>query len=301
MLTWKRFSFFTKEVIPADELKTKDITCSASSAGLVFLGDSEGGITIAEGQTEDGRGCFGFGVAKFSTYQTNENRPYDQRVTHLHAFKKSNSDRPLLLSVGDGIDPRPIDVQEMAHRVSQLQRGNSAKELKTNTNSGVTKPYPAKIKFWKVDPKSLPVLKCSHEIVVFQPPFEEMPITKIDILRDCSQIAIGLADGRVLLIEGVDVTRDSEQTLRRHMFAGVPASGTPVTCLYYTTPRSNRYVNVNTLSLRMKEKKSRPLEMASKQVKEVMVRKLSKTETVSSPNAEDPGKRTTAARQRFNT
>ena len=137
MLTWKRFSFFTKEVIPADELKTKDITCSASSAGLVFLGDSEGGITImSKDKPKIGEDVSG-SAYKFSTYQTNENRPYDQRVTHLHAFKKSNSDRPLLLSVGDGIDPRPIDVQEMAHRVSQLQRGNSAKELKTNPNSGL--------------------------------------------------------------------------------------------------------------------------------------------------------------------
>ena len=190
----------------------------------------------------------------------------------------------------------------MAHRVSQLQRGNSAKELKTNTNSGVTKPYPAKIKFWKVDPKSLPVLKCSHEIVVFQPPFEEMPITKIDILRDCSQIAIGLADGRVLLIEGVDVTRDSEQTLRRHMFAGVPASGTPVTCLYYTTPRSNRYVNVNTLALQHegKEESTTGNSIKASTISDGTTH-VSKPETVSSPNAEYPEKERLLPDKRFNT
>ena len=79
---------------------------------------------------------------KFSTYQTNENRPYDQRVTHLHAFKKSNSDRPLLLSVGDGIDPRPIAF--VVARGVSITTWKLAKELKTNTNSGVTKPYPAK-------------------------------------------------------------------------------------------------------------------------------------------------------------
>ena len=161
-------------MIPADELKTKDITCSASSAGLVFLGDSEGGITImSKDKPKMGEDVSG-SAYKFSTYQTNENRPIRSTRNALACFQKSNSDRPLLLSVGeDGIDPRPVDVQEMAHRVSQLQRGNSAKELKTNTSSGVTKPYPAKIKFWKVDPKSLPVLKCSHEIVVFQPRFKK--------------------------------------------------------------------------------------------------------------------------------
>ena len=246
MLTWKRFSFFTKDVIPANELKTKDITCSASGNGLVFLGDNEGGITIMSKEKPKSGGSTMDSAYTFSTYQTNENRPYDQRVTHLHTFKKKNSDKLLVMSVGDGIDPRPQAVQQLARRVSQLQRGD---DIDYNNNSGSTniKPHPAKIKFWKVDPKSLPVLKCSHEIVVFQPPFEEMPITKIAILNDCSQIALGLSDGRVMLIEGIDVTRDSEQTLRRHMFAGVSASGTPVTCLYYTSPRVNKYVNINTM------------------------------------------------------
>ena len=264
MLTWKRFSFFTKDVITANELKTKDITCSASGSGLIFLGDNEGGITIMSkekprtGGTSSDFGCI------FSTYQTNENRPYDQRVTHLHTFKKNNSDKLLVMSVGDGIDPRPMEVQQLARRVSQLQRGEGVdtdKNVTNNvdTNTANMKPHPARIKFWKVDPKSLPVLKCSHELAVFQPPFEEMPITKIAILNDCSQIAVGLSDGCVMLIEGIDVTRDSEQTLRRHMFAGVNATGTPVTCLYYTTPRVNKYVNINTmLQQEMKQQKSPP-------------------------------------------
>jgi vacuolar protein sorting-associated protein 11 len=229
MLTWKRFSFFDKEILPAPEVKGLDITCSAAGHGCVFLGDAEGGITTMSNNFVERK-------VSFSTF-----RAYDQRVTHLQVLQKRN----LLISLGDGVDHRPAEDRAAARKFIQLHRdqqgeGSEGQSLTGSNERRSLLPPKAVLKFWQIDTKmqSENGLRCVHQLQLFVPPLQEETVTKLAMLEDCTQIAVGLNDGRVMLIQGQNLARPGEP--RRHVFPGLSLGQItdPITTLFYTTKQA---------------------------------------------------------------
>ena len=126
MLTWKRFSFFNKEVLQAPEVKQLDVTTVAAGHGFVFLGDGEGGITTMVNNFVERKFAF-------STF-----RAYDQRVTHLQVLQKT-----LLVSIGDGVDARAEGERALARKFVQLHSKGGGQGQDSGEPRGMLQPMRA--------------------------------------------------------------------------------------------------------------------------------------------------------------
>ena len=172
----------------------------------------------------------------FSTF-----RAYDQRVTHLQVLQKRN----LLVSLGDGVDHRPAEDRAAARKFIQLHRdqqggGSEGQSLAGSNERRSLLPPKAVLKFWQIDTKmqSENGLRCVHQLQLFVPPLQEETVTKLAMLEDCTQIAVGLNDGRVMLIQGQNLARPTEP--RRQVFPGLSLGQItdPITTLFYTTKQA---------------------------------------------------------------
>lgn len=84
-----------------------DITCCTSGRGNFILGDSEGGLTFIS-----------------RDYNIYRYQAYDCRVTHAYMLHNQN----ILVTIGDGIDSRPDDCQEISRNSAAKKRAQRAEE-----------------------------------------------------------------------------------------------------------------------------------------------------------------------------
>jgi hypothetical protein len=104
----------------------------------------------------------------------------------------------ILVTVGDGIDPRPADLIQTTKAVAMRARGKGKEKDEEEPDEKESSNMRATIKIWEFDPISPRLL---HTVDVFAkwPPDA---ITAFAVLEDCTQLAVGLRSGAVLLMRG---------------------------------------------------------------------------------------------------
>jgi len=82
-----------------------DISCSTSGRGHLIFGDAVGGISLVDRD---------FGTRRFQAFK--------RRTTHVTQLRHAD----VLVSIGDGIDPRPVEQQLQSQRVAAQGRAQRA-------------------------------------------------------------------------------------------------------------------------------------------------------------------------------
>lgn len=185
---WRRFNFFEKEIVSnTSHLAQREITAFVSGGGLLFAGDAFGFVSILDRSFHE--------IVRF--------RANYQRVTHL----KYISTRDILVTLGDGIDPRSMEEQrETTETAARAVR--EAEELGLGVQREDPKrpdiPPCAVAKFWDIadiEQLSGDTPHPTTAIKVFAK-YAQQPINCMDILDDLSCAAFGLAGGDVILFRG---------------------------------------------------------------------------------------------------
>ena len=141
MQTWKRFVFWTDELVTQPEsepasssptpprssdtakkssaarrelsnsrkkeahkgIQALQITCGVGGIGFLVFGGADGRLTVSDSQ-----------------FRLLSTRAYTKRVTHLSAVPQHG----IIISVGDGLDPRPYNERQVSSRISRLVRSH---------------------------------------------------------------------------------------------------------------------------------------------------------------------------------
>ncbi len=155
------------------------------------------------------------------TFEKEHTQIYSRRVTHVHVMKRHPAN--IVVTVGDGIDPRPFEEQEESRlaastAVEKVRRekvaagGDPGAEyplLVASTGADGASSLPvAVVKVWRLESKegSSPTPVCIRSFRVFDVKSSEVAdecaVTCLAVTEDLAQIAVGLMDGSVFLFRG---------------------------------------------------------------------------------------------------
>jgi hypothetical protein len=151
-------------------------SCTTSGRGQIIWGDDRGVIKCMNRDLEE--------TLKWNAYEVN--------VLFLQQLKKSN----MLISVGND-----ATASNTSSGVSTLLGFGGNSNSSNNNSQGSS--YAASLKFWrldKLDEEGRPLL--ARKLPIFNTKFPPVPITCFSALEDLSQIAVGLANGAVMLFDG---------------------------------------------------------------------------------------------------
>ncbi|EQC28136.1 hypothetical protein SDRG_14094 [Saprolegnia diclina VS20] len=182
MAQWRRFNFFDRDLLKdgnGNWLRGVDVTCMSGNRGLLIVGDAQGQIHMANRQLE-----------------TRAFRAHDHFVSHVVMMKKTN----VLVSIGDGKDPRDPDLIQSSKAVAEANRTQAqTDEQQMYTSTGSVQNSTALVKMWRTDqqdregkPKLILQLKIFAK-------FPEEAVTAFAVSEDASQIAVGLSNGAIIL------------------------------------------------------------------------------------------------------
>ncbi|OQR92954.1 vacuolar protein sorting-associated protein [Thraustotheca clavata] len=235
MAQWRRFSFFDRDLLKDNNgnwLRGVDVTCMSGNRGLLIVGDAQGYIHMANRQLE-----------------TRAFRAYDHFVSHVVMMKKTN----VLVSIGDGKDPRDPDLIESSKAVAEANRTQDQQDQQQMyASTGSVHSSTALVKMWRTDqqdregkPKLILQLKIFAK-------FPEEAVTAFAVSEDASQIAVGLSNGAIILF------RSEMKRRAPGMSGGGPplllqsAINSPVTNLCFAVkpkPVANKSIPENALYL----------------------------------------------------
>ncbi|CAH3015308.1 unnamed protein product, partial [Porites evermanni] len=201
---WRRFNFFDKEILkdpgtnqPFSALKDVDITSCTSGRGQLVIGDSAGFVHFL------GRDLT---ITSFQAYEI--------RVSHFYQLKQQN----FLFTVGedevDGVDPiiRVWNLDKVQIAVfffdacnmllKSLQEKLCHVNQTCNTCTQITCFNPCL--GFIIDKYGNPVCCCMQRLI---PGNKPVPVSCLAVMENLTQMAVGFADGTVLVYKG-DITRD---------------------------------------------------------------------------------------------
>ncbi|KAH9095721.1 hypothetical protein LEN26_017769 [Aphanomyces euteiches] len=211
MAQWRRFAFFEKELLKDQHglwLRGIDVTSMSGNRGLIVIGDSSGFIHMANRQLE-----------------TRAFRAHDHFVSHVIMMKKAN----LLVSLGDGKDPRDPELIKQSKAVADATRTQAQQDEQLYT-SGDSSSSTALVKIWRTDQQDRDGKpKLLQQIKIFAK-FPEEAVTAFAVSDDLSQIAIGLLNGAIILFRS-----DAKRRSDRPPLLLQPATQYPVTALHFAT------------------------------------------------------------------
>ncbi|RLN32565.1 hypothetical protein BBJ28_00024279, partial [Nothophytophthora sp. Chile5] len=108
-------------------------------------------------------------------------------------MKRSN----VLVTIGDGIDPRPEELRAQSKAIAEAGRSPNAEELYTSKPSGKST---AVVRFWRTDQQDREGKpKMLQQIPIFAKKYPEEAVTAFAVHDDLSQFAVGLKNGAVIL------------------------------------------------------------------------------------------------------
>ncbi|TMW62450.1 hypothetical protein Poli38472_005068 [Pythium oligandrum] len=221
MAQWRRFAFFDREVLKDANglwMKGVDITAMSANRGMICVGDADGFIHLANRQLE---------ARKFQAHE--------HFVSHLVMMKRSN----VLVSIGDGIDPRSDEIREQSRAIAEAGRSSASNdEMYATKQPGKST---AVVRIWRTDQQDRDGRpKLLQQIQVFAKKYPEEAVTAFAVNDDISQFAVGLRNGAVILFR-TDLKRRTE----RPPLLLQPAGQFPVTGLSFTSkPVTNTLAHV---------------------------------------------------------
>ena len=177
-------------------IQALQIICAASGVGFLVFGGADGRITVAD-----------------QNFRLLSTRAYTKRVTHMQAIPQHG----IIVTVGDGLDPRPYDSREVSSRISRLVRSRDdwSYENEDSKTTYARRDYSASIdddsspcavmKVWRVvnsgGPREMSFpMECVDSFPVFSQALPEQMITSMSVMDNLSQIAVGLANGAVMVL-----------------------------------------------------------------------------------------------------
>lgn len=224
---WKRFNFFDREAVgdqvcflvspcavrvysapaapPPRAAQPIEVSCSSSGRGLVALGDAQGYLHLIHDRS----------------FEKESHQIYNRRVTHVHVLKRHAAN--VLVTVGDGKDPRPFEEQEESRLAAssvmeKLRREKAAAEGEAaaeappvavgGAGAALEPSVPAAmVKVWRLEAKDgAPTPVCSRSFRAFDIKSADVPddcaVTCVAVTEDLTQVAIGCGDGTVFLFRG---------------------------------------------------------------------------------------------------
>ncbi|KAF0695239.1 Aste57867_13931 [Aphanomyces stellatus] len=211
MAQWRRFAFFEKELLKDQNgvwLRGIDVTSMSGNRGLLVIGDASGFIHLANRQLE-----------------TRAFRAHEHFVSHVIMMKKAN----LLVSIGDGHDPRDPELIKASKAVAEASRTQAQHDeqmFAATDSSGST----ALVKIWRTDQQDRDGKpKLLQQIKIFAK-FPEQAVTAFAVSDDLSQISVGLLNGAIILFRS-----DAKRRSDRPPLLLQPANQYPVTSLQFAT------------------------------------------------------------------
>ncbi|RHZ23665.1 hypothetical protein DYB37_005118 [Aphanomyces astaci] len=215
MAQWRRFAFFEKELLKDQNglwLRGIDVTSMSGNRGLLVIGDASGLIHMANRQLE-----------------TRAFRAHDHFVSHVIMMKKAN----LLVSIGDGKDPRDPELIKASKAIADASRTQAQQdEVPQPSPSLYMSPLgsTALVKIWRTDQQDRDGKpKLLQQIKIFAK-FPEEAVTAFSVSDDLAQIAVGLLNGAIILFRSDAKRRSDKPPLLLQ-----PATQYPVTSLHFAT------------------------------------------------------------------
>ncbi|RLN94191.1 hypothetical protein BBJ28_00024299, partial [Nothophytophthora sp. Chile5] len=117
-------------------------------------------------------------------------------------MKRSN----VLVTIGDGIDPRPEELRAQSKAIAEAGRAANAEEV--GITDGASALYTSKpsgkstavVRFWRTDQQDREGKpKMLQQIPIFAKKYPEEAVTAFAVHDDLSQFAVGLKNGAVIL------------------------------------------------------------------------------------------------------
>ncbi|RHX98320.1 hypothetical protein DYB36_014437, partial [Aphanomyces astaci] len=184
----------------------------SGNRGLLVIGDASGLIHMANRQLE-----------------TRAFRAHDHFVSHVIMMKKAN----LLVSIGDGKDPRDPELIKASKAIADASRTQAQQdEVPQPSPSLYMSPLgsTALVKIWRTDQQDRDGKpKLLQQIKIFAK-FPEEAVTAFSVSDDLAQIAVGLLNGAIILFRSDAKRRSDKPPLLLQ-----PATQYPVTSLHFTT------------------------------------------------------------------
>ncbi|KAJ0409947.1 hypothetical protein P43SY_005841 [Pythium insidiosum] len=221
MAQWRRFAFFDKEVLRDSNglwMKGVDITAMSANRGVLCVGDADGFVHLANRQLE---------VRKFQAHE--------HFVSHLVMMKRSN----VLVSIGDGMDPRSDEVREQSRAIAEAGRSSASNdEMYATRHHGKST---AVVRIWRTDQQDRDGRpKLLQQIQVFAKKYPEEAVTAFAVSDDISLLAVGLRNGAVILFR-TDLKRRADRPPQLLQ----PAGQFPVTGLAFASkPVTNTLAHI---------------------------------------------------------
>ncbi|DAZ95770.1 TPA: hypothetical protein N0F65_010272 [Lagenidium giganteum] len=225
MAQWRRFAFFDKEILKDAGglwLKGVDITSMSANRGMICVGDADGFVHLANRQLE---------VRKFQAHE--------HFVSHLVMMKRSN----ILVTIGDGIDPRSDELREQSRLVAEAGRAANPNAMSQEQMYGAKNPgkSTAIVRLWRTDQQDRDGKpKLLQQTPIFGKKYPEEAVTAFAVNDDISQFAVGLRNGAVILFRS-----DPKRRSDRPPILLQPAGQYPVTGMSFTSkPVTNTVAHV---------------------------------------------------------
>ncbi|CAH0489826.1 unnamed protein product [Peronospora farinosa] len=210
MAQWRRFAFFDKEVLKDASgpwMKGVDITSMSANRGLICVGDADGFVHLANRSLDPCR------------FQAHE-----LFVSHVVMMKRSN----VLVTIGDGIDPRSEELREQSKAIAEAGRTPNAEDMYA---AKPTEKSTAVARFWRTDQQDREGKpKLLQQIPIFVKKYPEEAVTAFAVNDDLSQFAVGLKNGAVILFRS-----DLKRRTDRPPILVQPAGQYPVTGLSFAS------------------------------------------------------------------